>query len=206
MALRDNIHSRLVFWLKIILPLLALAILSTLFLFSRRIDIDAALPYSDVDVKELAREQRLTEPEYSTVTRDGSALQIRAAVAFPQNGTTASATADALVARYDTPGGLSIDLEAKTGRIDEAAGNLTLREGVKINTSSGYDMVTTGLDAALDRTRMISEGAVTATGPMGRIDAGQMEMRQSDAGIGDYVLIFNQGVKLVYNPANRGPQ
>jgi lipopolysaccharide export system protein LptC len=81
-----------------------------------------------------------------------------------------------------------------------------LREGVKINTSSGYEMVTTGLDAALDRTRMISEGAVTATGPMGRIDAGQMEMRQSDAGIGDYVLIFNQGVKLVYNPANRGPQ
>ena len=48
MAARDNVHSRVVFWLKIILPLLALAILSTLFLFSRRIDTDQALPYAEV--------------------------------------------------------------------------------------------------------------------------------------------------------------
>ena len=38
MAIPDNLHSRMVFWLKILLPILALAILSTLFLFSRRID------------------------------------------------------------------------------------------------------------------------------------------------------------------------
>ncbi len=157
-------------------------------------------------MRELAREQRLTDPEYSTMTTDGSALQISAAVAYPQSDANTSAKADSLVARYDTKGGLRVDLEARAGRIDEAAGNLALREGVKINTSSGYEMTTSGLDAKLDLTRMMSEGAVTATGPMGRIDAGQMEMRQSDVGIDDYVLIFNQGVKLVYDPANRGPK
>ncbi len=206
MALHDNIHSRVVFWLKIILPLLALAILSTLFLFSRHFDTESALPYSEVDVKELAREQRLTRPEYSTVTADGSALEISAAIAYPQGGTTGAATADALVARYDTPTGLRIDVTATSGRIDPDAGNLTLRDGVTIRTSSGYEMTTRGLDAALDRTRMISEGAVTATGPLGRIDAGQMEMRRSADGTDDYVLIFNQGVKLLYDPATRGPQ
>jgi lipopolysaccharide export system protein LptC len=206
MAISDNIHSRVVFWLKIVLPLMALVILSTLFLFSRRIDIEASLPYSEVDVKELAREQRLTRPEYSTVTSDGSALRISAAIAYPQTGSNSSATADSLVARYDTKGGLRLDLEATTGRVDEAAGNMTLRDGVRINTSTGYEMTTSGLDAALDRTRLISEGAVTATGPLGRLDAGQMEIRQTDAEIGDYVLIFKQGVKLVYDPANRGPK
>ncbi len=206
MALSDNTHSRVVFWLKITLPLIALAILSTLFLFSRRIDIEASLPYSEVDVNELAREQRLTRPEYSTMTSDGSALRIGAAVAYPQTGSSGSATADSLVARYDTKGGLRIDLEAKTGSVDEAAGNLALRDGVKINTSSGYEMTTTGLVAALDRTRLVSEGAVTATGPLGRVDAGQMEIRQSDVEVGDYVLIFRQGVKLVYDPTNRGPK
>lgn len=206
MALHDNIHSRVVFWLKIILPFLALAILSTLFLFSRHFDTESALPYSEVDVKELARAQRLTRPDYSTVTTDGSALEISAAIAYPQSGTTGAATGEALVARYDTPTGLRIDVTAASGRIDSDAGQMTLQDGVTILTSSGYEMTTRGLDAALDRTRVISEGAVTATGPLGRIDAGQMEIRHSADRTDDYVLIFTQGVKLLYEPATRGPQ
>lgn len=67
MAAFDNSYSRIIFWLKIALPLLALAVLSTLFLFSPRVDIDGALPYSEVDVEQLAREQRLTQPEYTSV-------------------------------------------------------------------------------------------------------------------------------------------
>lgn len=203
MAVHDNIHSRVVFWLKIVLPLLALAILSTLFLLSRRIDPEAALPYSEVDVRELARDHRLTSPDYSSVTSDGSALRVNADVAYPKTAENTDATADALVARYDTPNGLRIDLTSKTGRIDEAQGLLHLRDDVWIRTSTGYDMKTSVLDAALDRTHMVSDAAVAVTGPLGRIDAGRMEMRRIDDTTGDYVLIFNQGVKLVYDPANR---
>ena len=196
MAIPDNLHSRLVFWLKILLPILALAILSTLFLFSRRIDTEGALPYSEVDVQELARDQRLTDPQYSTVTDDGSALSVAAAVARPGAG----GTADDLVMRYDTKDGLRIDLEATSGQIDQTGGQAILRDGVTITTSTGYKLTTSGLDAALDRTKVVSDGAVTATGPLGRIDAGRMELRHGDAGIDGYVLIFNDGVKLVYQP------
>ena len=196
MAIPDNLHSRLVFWLKILLPIVALAILSTLFLFSRRIDTEGALPYSEVDVQELARDQRLTDPQYSTVTDDGSALSVAAAVARPGAG----GTADDLVMRYDTKDGLRIDLEATSGQIDQIGGQAILRDGVTITTSTGYKLTTSGLDAALDRTKVVSDGAVTATGPLGRIDAGRMELRHGDAGIDGYVLIFNGGVKLVYRP------
>lgn len=202
MAIFDNSHSRIIFWLKIILPLLALAVLSTLFLFSSRIDIEGTLPFSEVNVEQLAREQRLTQPEYSAVTADGSALSINAEVARPQVGVTGVASARALVVRYETTGGLDIDMTSKTGRLDDVNGEVILRDGVTIRTSSGYDMATSGLDAALDRTRLISQGAVSATGPLGRIDAGHMEITRADAGTGDYVLIFNQGVKLVYQPAD----
>ncbi|MGL4281266.1 MAG: hypothetical protein ACRCS0_12935 [Albidovulum sp.] len=202
MAVFDNSYSRIIFWLKIILPLLALAVLSTLFLFSSRIDIEGSLPFSEVDVEQLAREQRLTQPEYSAVTDDGSALRINAAVARPQVGATGVASARELVVRYETTGGLNIDLTSKTGRLDDAKGEMILRDGVTIKTSSGYDMVSPGLDAALDRTRLVSQGAVTATGPLGRIDAGHMEITRADAATGDYVLIFNQGVKLVYQPVD----
>ena len=204
MAVHDNIHSQIVFWLKISLPFFALAILSTLFLFSRHIDIEASLPYSDVDVRQLALEQRLSSPEYSTMTADGGALRISALVAHPQTGSNRESTAESLVARYETSHGLRVDLEAKFGRIDDVAGLLTLRDNVKINTSDGYEMTTGGLVAALDKTQMVSDGAVAGTGPLGHIDAGQMEIRHSAGGVDDYVLIFNHGVRLVYDPAIRG--
>ena len=102
--------------------------------------------------------------------------------------------------RYDTKDGLRIDLEATSGQIDQTGGQAILRDGVTITTSTGYKLTTSGLDAALDRTKVVSDGAVTATGPLGRIDAGRMELRHGDAGIDGYVLIFNGGVKLVYRP------
>ena len=55
-------HTQVVGWLKVALPLLALAVLATLFLLSDRIDPDAALPYAEVDVAERAREPRMTAP------------------------------------------------------------------------------------------------------------------------------------------------
>ncbi len=205
MVVRDNIHSRVVFWLKIILPLLALAILSTLFLFSRRIDTDQALPYAEVDVEELARDQRLTAPEYSGVTVDGAALLIHAKTARPGKDTSA-ATADDLIATYEAPDGLRIDLTAAKGRIDEAAGRMTLAGNVEIVTSTGYRMTTPGLDSALDRTELLSEGAVRAEAPYGTIDAGNMEIRHEDAEVPGYVLVFNKGVKLIYQPAEKDPE
>ena len=44
---RLDLHSRLVTWAKVALPLAALAILSTLFLLADRIDPTAAIPYAD---------------------------------------------------------------------------------------------------------------------------------------------------------------
>lgn len=206
MAAHDNIHSRVVYWLKIVLPLLALAILSTLFLLARRIDTEAALPYSEVDVNELARDHRLTRPDYTGLTTDGSALRVNADVAYPQTAEKPDATADAIVARYDLKNGMQVDLTSRTGRIDPGQNLLFLRDDVHIQTSTGYDMTTATLDAALDRTHMVSEAPVAVTGPLGRIDAGRMEMRRIDDKTGDYVLIFNKGVKLVYDPASREPK
>lgn len=195
-----TIHSRVVFWLKITLPLLALAILSTLFLLSRRIDTDAALPYAKVDVEALARDPRLTSPEYSAVTKDGAAVSFTSRTARTGQGTNGSATADDLVAVYETPDGLRIDVTAREGEIDRSAGRLRLSGDVEIVTSSGYRMATAGLDSALDRTELRSDGAVAAEAPYGTITAGEMEIRHEDAENSAYLLDFKTGVKLIYEP------
>jgi lipopolysaccharide export system protein LptC len=201
---RDNIHSRVVFWLKIILPLVALALLSTLFLFSRRIDTEAALPYAEVDVEDLARNQRLAAPEYAGVTEDGAAVTVRAAVARPASEGGA-AVADTITARYETPDGMVITLSADEGSLDDVAGRLVLAGAVKIATSTGYHVTAMRLDSALDQTELHSEGSVRVLAPYGTIDAGQLDIRHEDAEIPGYVMVFTGGVKLVYEPAKKDP-
>jgi lipopolysaccharide export system protein LptC len=202
MAVRDNIHSRVVFWLKIILPLIALVILSTLFLFSRRIDTDDALPYAEVNVEDLARNQRLAAPEYTGVTADGVAVSIRAGVARPATG-SGVATAEGVSATYDMPGGLRITIEADEGTLDDPNGRLILAGDVGIATSTGYHVTASRLDSALDRTELHSDGAFRAAAPFGAIDAGQLQIRSEDAGRAGYVMVFSGGVKLVYEPATK---
>jgi lipopolysaccharide export system protein LptC len=57
------------------------------------------------------------------------------------------------------------------------------------------------MTAALNRTSLISEGPVTALGPVGTIDSGSMEMRQDTSEDGTYLLVFKDGVKLLYKPS-----
>lgn len=194
----DNTWSRVVFWLKLIMPMAALAVLSTLFLFSRTIGPEGLIPFSEVDVEELAREQRLGGAELSTVTSDGSALTVRAAIARP--GTDARPTeAEDLTATYKTPSGLEAVVTAANGLFETGASTLTLSGAVKVVLSSGYTVNTDLLRAALDETRLQSPGAVTAQGPPGMIEAGEMDLVRQDQ-IGSEVLVFKGGVRLVYDP------
>ncbi|MFN6951399.1 MAG: LPS export ABC transporter periplasmic protein LptC [Albidovulum sp.] len=204
MAVRDNVHSQVVFWLKIVLPLIALAILSTLFLFSRRIDTDAALPYAEVDVEDLARNQRLTAPHYAGITADGAEVTVTAGVARPVRDSGA-AEAESVSARYEMRGGLSITLDARQGVLDDAASRLILAGDVEIATSTGYRVTAARLVSALDRTELHSDGAVRAEAPFGTIDAGRLEVRHMDAEVSGYLVVFSEGVKLVYRPAKKDP-
>ncbi|TGN46479.1 hypothetical protein E4L95_19415, partial [Paracoccus liaowanqingii] len=76
-------RTRIVRWLRVLLPLVALAMLSTMFLFSRRSDTESRIPYAEVEAEAAAREGRIVAPDYSAVTPDGARLSLRAAQATP---------------------------------------------------------------------------------------------------------------------------
>ncbi len=196
---RADIHTRLVGWLKVVLPLAALAILSTLFLVARRIDPEAALPYAEVDVRDLAREPRMTAPTYAGTTSDGSSLTLSADIARPSTG-DAPASAAGLRMELASPDGSRSDLAAASARLDPESREIVLSGGVTMTTSSGYRLETAELAAKLDRTGLESRAPVTAAGPVGEIRADGMVLRQDDQTPGAYVLVFNGGVRLVYRP------
>jgi lipopolysaccharide export system protein LptC len=193
-----DLHSRVVAWAKILLPLAALAVLSTLFLFARAIDPEDAIPYATVDVEERIREPRMTAPTYSGVTSDGASLSVQAAEARPGSADGA-ATAQSLVARLQTPDGALTDMVAASGALDSAAGLLSLIGDVRITTSTGYVVESQAMTARLDRTGLTSPGDIHATGPMGTITATGMSLEQATTP-GDYVLVFKGRVRLIYTP------
>lgn len=200
-GMADNLHSTVVAWLKVILPLAALGILSTLFLVARTIDPEDALPFAEVDIEDRLREPRLTMPTWAGVTEDGAALSVTADEARPGAGPDSPAQAQRIAAQLDMPDGGTAQVRAASGSLDTEAGLLSLAGNVVVSTSDGYRIETEAMTARLDRTRLESAAAVTAEGPLGRLAAGSMEMTRAEGEPG-YLLRFAGGVKLVYQPAN----
>ena len=196
----DNRHTLLVGWAKIALPLLALALLSTLFLLSKRVDPSAAIPYAQVDVEKLARESALTRPEFSSVTQDGATLTVTAAQALPlpESG-GGGASAKQLIAKLTARDGLVTDLSATQGRFDPSAGQITLQGSVAMQTSQGYRLSSALIEIETDRNTLVSPGPIQGAAPFGTLQAGAMTMTPPESGAGDD-LVFNKGVKLIYQP------
>jgi lipopolysaccharide export system protein LptC len=200
MAQSDNTHSRLVAWLKIVLPLIALGMLSSIFLVSRSIDPSATLPYSQVELDERAREPRLTTPKFSGVTRDGATITLDAADMRPDFANPGRGTAKEMHARMTTPDGATTEVAADRGQIDSGAGTYDMEGNIVITNSAGYRVTAATLSGRLDATALDATGSVAADAPMGRITAEQMHLRPDPAVPGQYLLVFKDRVRLVYEP------
>jgi lipopolysaccharide export system protein LptC len=195
--LTDN-RTRLVTWLKVLLPLVALGLLSTLFLLARTTDPELAIRYSDVDVAELSKDQQVAGPAYAGLTGDGSAIRVTARTVKPQEGAPGMLDAGTVAGRLELRSGTAADMSAPAAEIDTEGDLARFLGGVTLLSSDGYRLETEVLLAALRRTDVRSEGPVRATGPLGTLDAGSMRITQNEAG--GYVAVFTGGVRLVYSP------
>ena len=193
---RDNLHSRLVAILKVVLPLIALALLSTLFLFSRKIDPEDAIPYATVDVEDRLRDPKMTSAGFAGMTKDGASLTLSAAEARPA---TEGGSLKLVVGALETPDGVKTELAATAVALDTTAQMIELTDGAELRASNGYVVQAQGLGVATDRTYIESRGAVSAQGPVGQLTAEHMLLSQQ-GNAGAYVLVFNGKVRLLYQP------
>ena len=202
MARADNAWSRWVVLLKIILPLMALALLSSIFLLSRTIDPTAAIPFTEVDVEDRVREPRLTEPKFSGVTSDGALVTLDATEMRPDPAKAGSGTGTDLRARMVSQTGDTTDVVADRGKVDTTAGTYEMTGAVKAVLSTGYTIAAPKMEGLLNATHLDATGPVDATAPMGQITADAMQLRSDPAAPGKYLLVFNGRVRLVYEPQN----
>lgn len=200
MAAADR-YSRLVLWLKVALPLIALAILSTLFFISETLDPEAAIPYADVDVERILREQGVTRPSFGGVTADGVAISLSAEAVRPGAEDRNRLTGRSLTARLDLPSGAHVDIVSPEGIVDATQNLATLAGGARLESSTGYVVETDRIVASMAEASVVAETEIVATGPLGEITAGRMELTRNGAQEPAYRLVFKDSVRLLYTPA-----
>ena len=195
---RDNMHSRLVAILKVTLPLLALVILSTLFLVSRKINPEDAIPYADVDIEDRLRDPKMTGAGLSGMTPDGSAINVTAAEA--KSDASGGGTLQQVIGSLRTPDGKTSELAAVSLQIDPDAHAIHLTNGAEFHNATGYVVSTDGLTVATNRTFVESHGPVSVDGPLGQLTADHMQFSSTGDKTGPYLLVFNGQVRLLYQP------
>lgn len=193
-------YSRIVLWLKVALPLLALAILSTLFFVAETLDPEAAIPYAEIDVARILREQGITEPSFGGVTSSGVAISLSAQSIRPANGQPDWFDGQSLSAAFDLPSGTRINISSPTGLIDTSRNEAILQGGAVLESSIGYKIQAPDITASMEEARILALNTVTADGPAGMLTAGEMELVRSNSADPSYLLVFKGGVRLLYTP------
>lgn len=198
MALSERSLSRLVSILKVVLPLAAIGILSTLFLLSKRTDPVSTIPFTTIDLQDAARSERIVAPSFAGATEAGDLIAFTAETATPTGDQRMAA--ETLSARIDLTSGQQITFRADGGEIDRKVDNAHLSGGVTITSSTGYRIETEVLNAGLTEIRASSEGEIRGNGPLGTFTAGQMALTSRGQKDNAY-LLFTEGVHLIYEPA-----
>lgn len=197
MAVYENFHTQLVIWTKIILPIGAIALLSTLFMFARTSTDTGDIPFAELD--ELAREQQISAPEFSGVSSDGSIIELTAEAAKPDQGNLDSLTITEPRLTMNAVDGTRLTIIAGEGHLDNSAQEARLTGLARLETSSGFMMETGGLIAELRTGVVTSTGPLAIKAPFGTIDAGRVSITVAGDGTGQQMR-FTEGVKLVYTP------
>jgi lipopolysaccharide export system protein LptC len=204
MQLPRDRYSRRVAIAKIALPLLAVALLASLFIYSKTNPVRDGLIFADSELKRIASEAQITNPRFSGVTTAGDAFSVSATIAIPDAPKPGRIDLTDPSASISFASGVDLESSAKTGSLDIKTSIARLAGEVFLQTSNGYRAETSEIMVNLRSGNVESPDGVRASGPIGEIEAGAMQLVQDldkNPGGGQSVLIFKNGVKVVYTPA-----
>ncbi|MDG1117907.1 MAG: hypothetical protein P8N72_12410 [Flavimaricola sp.] len=194
---QGNLYSHFVAGLKVLLPLGALALLSTMFLFANGPEPDPAIPFAEIEA--IAIDPRIGDPHFAGIADDGSVISINANEIRPDLGQRDSFSVNTIRAIIDATDGSRVEITAGQGQIEPRSKIARLTGLARVTTSSGYVLETAGLVADLNSGTVTSMGALEAQAPYGEFSAGGLVLSTSQSGEGSQ-MVFNGGVRLLYQP------
>lgn len=209
---RVRTYSRLVAWMKVVLPLAALAVISALFLSAQKTG-DLTEIFTAEELVTLGAGLRLDNPRFAGVTEQGEPFAIRAEWALPDSAMPRFIDLERPQGEIEMKSGRTIAAHSATGRMHREKKILVLQGGVVLDTSDGYHVETDEVEIDLHAETAFGPGPVVGTGPSGQIDAGSFRAatgRGQGSGpkggpegsaIGDGQIWFENRVRVVFIPA-----
>ena len=193
----DDGYSALVAWLKTLLPIVALGLLSTIFLFSGRVDVTQSLPYTEHNIAEIVREQRITRPYFTGIASNGTEIALSAAYASPQleNAHILEITDLSVVLRSTSD--RMVQVTAGRGALDSATQTAQISTNVHIAALPDFWVTTQALDMNLNQGVVSAKGGFQGVTSLGAITAGEMHLQMT---ADDQQIVFINDVRLVYSP------
>ncbi|MCY4207202.1 MAG: hypothetical protein OXD29_04525 [Roseovarius sp.] len=185
-------------WMKIILPLLALTLLSGLFTISKKFDHTQDSTAITHEVKTRSQEQGVKNSVLSGMTNSGNLITVKADSAVPDENNPNLINAKGITAEIKLTSEIDVILTAANAQVDME--NLAARLSGKPHmvTSNGYQATTEEITIKINPLHAETKGEISGEGPIGLIAAGKMTLTEDEEG-GGAKLLFIDGVNLVYH-------
>lgn len=201
MARDSGLYSTFVSLMKIALPLGALVLLSSVFLFARSVQIRDTLPEALNHLEENLERQKALSPVYHTTTTDNRPVRVAAAEA-EETSTPDVFYARQVIGSMELRRGGTAVMTATNGRLYQRTNIGQFTDGVTIDTSDGYRFVSDTLETDIAQEAARSDTPVLVTGPFGRLEAGAMEIHPRNDPEDRPRAVFTGGVRVLYAPNN----
>jgi lipopolysaccharide export system protein LptC len=193
----DDSYSFFIAWVKTLLPIVALGMLSTIFLFSGKVDVTQSLPYAELNVEDIIREQRITKPYFTGISEGGIEFALSAAYATPNASQPSILNVSKLRMEFKTPQGNTTEITAGLGEMNTETKNAKISRGVNLASKLNFWITTETLDIDFNDSYASTNGPFKGVFSLGSIESGNMVLKMI---AGDQQIIFTNGVRMLYNP------
>lgn len=197
---RVALHSRIVRWMKIVLPVAALVLIAAIFLVGREraAIFDAG---TAAQIAAMGTGMRLDNPRFSGVTEAGDPFTVTADWALPDGAMPDRIDLEKPVGELQM-GEQTVRVTAATGELFRADERLRLEGDVELVTSDGYRMRTQGVEVDLETRTAEAPRRLHAEGPRGSIEADRVRVLRGETD--EMTVRFEGNVRVNWRPAPGG--
>ena len=197
-------YSVFIKWAKYIMPILAIILFSSIFIFGKEDALRSGNISIDNDIFDLTTDQKITNPQFSGLTNFGDSFILKALEAMPDSPSPEKIDLVNPSLEFDALRGVGFKINSKKGSVNFIKQSAQLNGSVFINMTNGYNASSEKIQLNLKLGNLIAPGLVEATGPSGKISAGSMELSKhinTKTSQLNGNLRFSNGVTLIYLPS-----
>lgn len=201
MGLGNDGYTRFVTVTKVVLPLIAIGLLGTVFLFTNDDSLEGGFSFTKADLDTLESGMRIEKPRMFGSNPNGDLYNFVADVLLPDSLTPSLVEAQRISGEIQYQTGGSVQLTADKAEFMLEGNQIRLSGSMLVVMSDGTRVKGEGLLAELDSGKLTSNGAISATSPLGDIQAGNFRVEL--VGVDDeekQMIWFENGVMLSFKP------